>query len=408
VSGELHGSAEDIAPIGLGLALACIVMVALDLRPGLVSIGPILSAIRDEFGLSHTMAALLTSIPDVLLGLLALPAPWVARRFGRDRAIIAALVLLAAAMVVRALAPNTAVLLLATAGVGSGIAIAGSLIGAFIKASFPARAAFVMGIYATALSLGSTLSAALTGPVMRLSGGSWRLGAGIWALLGVTAILAWGIVARKSSASASSKAVPVIHALPWRNTTAWLVALYFAGVNLLFYALISWIAPLFQEAGLSVTKAGFLLASFTLAFTIASPIFGSLSKSEDRRLLLAIAAGLGAVGLLVMAIAPLSAPFLYIPVTAFGLGGSFTLGMTLPLDNTASPEEATAWNAFVYVIGYLIAAIGPLSVGGLRDLTGSFSAAVLLLLGVTVGMLALCPFLQPHAHKLTRDSAAPR
>jgi CP family cyanate transporter-like MFS transporter len=398
------GTPLPAAPLGLGLALACIVLIALDLRPGLVSIGPILPAIRSEFGLSHTMAALLTSIPDLLLGLLALPTPWLAQRFGRDRTIIAALMLLGVAMVARAAAPDTAALLLATAGVGAGIAVAGALIGAFIKASFPTKAAFVMGIYATSLSIGSTLSAALTGPAMRLSGGSWRIAAGVWALLSITAIAAWLVIIRKTPRPSADHASRARHNLPWRNHTAWLVALYFGGLNLLFYALISWIAPLFQEAGLSLTKAGLVLASFTAAFTLANPIFGSLSKSEDRRALLAIAAALAAIGLVVMTMAPLSAPFLYVPVTAFGLGGSFTLGMTLPLDNAGSPEEATAWNAFVYMIGYLIAAIGPLSVGVLRDVTGTFSAAVALLLIVAIGMMAISPFLQPHAHKLARKA----
>jgi hypothetical protein len=53
-------------------------------------------------------------------------------------------------------------------------------------------------------------------------------------------------------------------------------------------------------------------------------------------------------------------PFVFVPLCAFGLGGGFTLGMTLPLDNTHNVEEANVWNAFVPTVGYLIAAAGPL------------------------------------------------
>jgi CP family cyanate transporter-like MFS transporter len=45
--------------------------------------------------------------------------------------------------------------------------------------------------------------------------------------------------------------------------------------------------------------------------------------------------------------------------------------MTLPLDNTSTPEEANAWNAFVLMVGYVVAAFGPLTAGVLRDLSGN-------------------------------------
>jgi cyanate permease len=38
--------------LGLGAALTCIMLVDFDLRPGLVSMGPLLPAIRHDFGLS--------------------------------------------------------------------------------------------------------------------------------------------------------------------------------------------------------------------------------------------------------------------------------------------------------------------------------------------------------------------
>jgi CP family cyanate transporter-like MFS transporter len=106
--------------IAFPIAMTCIVLVAIDLRPGIVSTGPILPLIREEFGLSHTIASLLTAIPDLLMGALALPTPWLARRLGRDRVILGALALLFAATLGRAFAPSTAWLLLATAGVGAG------------------------------------------------------------------------------------------------------------------------------------------------------------------------------------------------------------------------------------------------------------------------------------------------
>ncbi len=384
--------------LGPGLAIAAILLVAIDLRPGIVSMGPLLPAIIGDFGLSHAAAALLTTIPDLLMGLLALPTPWLVRRYGRDPVLLLALLLLCASTLLRAFAPTVAWLLLTTTGVGAGIAVAGALIAGFVKAQFPTKAAAVMGLYATALSLGSTVSAGVSGPVAANVAGGWRTGAGLWSLLGIFAILGWLAVAlrqrRAGVRTARSNASPP--RVPFANRTAWLVALFFACDNFLFYAILSWTAPMFREYGLSPVAAGLVLASFTFSFMCANPVFGWLSRSEDRRGWLAACGLIAVAGLLLLAVAPTAAPFLAVPLCAFGLGGGFTLGMTLPLDNTDSVEEANVWNAFVLTVGYLIAAAGPLLVGTVRDLTGDFRPAMWLLLVVGGIMLLLCPFLRPH------------
>jgi CP family cyanate transporter-like MFS transporter len=84
-----------------------------------------------------------------------------------------------------------------------------------------------------------------------------------------------------------------------------------------------------------------------------------------------------------------------IPIGALGLGGAFTLCMTLPLDNTRSVEEANAWTAFSMTIGYVVAAAGPVCIGVLRDWTGNFTAPSWLLVFFAVLMLTLSPFMGP-------------
>ncbi|MBY4800831.1 hypothetical protein [Burkholderia cepacia] len=91
------GSGRRNNPLSLAVGLVCLVLIGVNLRPGIVSIGP-----------------LLPSIPDVLIGLLALPTPWLARRFGRDRVILAALFVLFAATLGRAFAGSVAQILLLT------------------------------------------------------------------------------------------------------------------------------------------------------------------------------------------------------------------------------------------------------------------------------------------------------
>jgi CP family cyanate transporter-like MFS transporter len=332
------------------------------------------------------------------MGLLALPTPWLARRFGRDRVILVALAVLCIATALRAFAGSIGLLFLSTAGVGAGIAVAGALIAGFVKASYPKQAALLMGVYATALALGSTVAAALTGP-LTLETASWRISAGFWALPVVIAFIAWLYIERRGRNAEQSKTSSAAHPMPLRNPTAWLIALFFACNNVIFYAYISWIAPMYVDFGRTPTSAGLILASFTLAFMLANPVFGLLSRNEDRRIALAVSSAIAFVGILATAIAPQAMPFVMVPVIAFGTGGAFTLGMTLPLDNTRSSAEANAWNAMVLLFAYVVAAAGPLLMGYLRDATGSFQPSLWLMAGVSLTMVALTPFLKPYLHK---------
>ncbi|MFY0590199.1 MFS transporter, partial [Burkholderia pseudomallei] len=62
--------------------LAAVVLVGLNLRPALASIGPLLDTIQRASGLSDSAASLLTTLPILLMGALGLVAPWLARRVG--------------------------------------------------------------------------------------------------------------------------------------------------------------------------------------------------------------------------------------------------------------------------------------------------------------------------------------
>ena len=378
--------------------IIAIILVAIDLRPGITAIGPVLPTIIDEFQLSHTVASLMTSIPDLLMGTLALPTPWLVRRFGINPVLQIALGILCIAMIARAFSPNTATLLGSTVGVGAGIAIAGALFGGLIKTRFATRVAFIMGLYTTAISIGSALSAGTTGWLAQTVGLGWRTSTGIWSIFGIVAMISWWFATRHEPkvVNTTAPATSIFAGLPFRNKTAWLIALYFAGVNFLFYSVLTWTAPMYQEIGLSAATAGLVLASFTIAFMFSSPLIGIFSKSTDRRVWLAGAAAVTAAGLIGLVAAPDALPFVWLPLCAIGLGAAFTLAMTLPLDNTHTADEANRWNAFNLTVGYLIAATGPLLTGYLRDVTGHFAVPFALLAGVALLMLAATPFLKPH------------
>jgi CP family cyanate transporter-like MFS transporter len=371
-----------------------IILIAMAASSSLISIGPAVGTIQHHFRLSHFSSGLLISIPDLLMGMLALPTPWLVERVGKTKLVIGALLLIAVATFFRISAQNFQTLLLSTVGVGAGIAIAGTLLSGFVKVDFPTRATFMMGIYTTSLSLGSTISSAGGTHVVKTS--SWLPEIGVWSIPAIIGFVIWVIITAREKKRLAVRSVKLNVQIPWKNGLAWRLALLFACVNLIFYSLITWAAPLYKEHGLSATSAGYLLGCFVFFFTMASPVFGTLSKSADRRHWLVIASLITILGLLMMAMLPGYLPFPGIAVTAIGLGGAFTLGMTLSQDHTSHVNETNAWTAFILTVGYPIAALGPLTLGALRDVTGSFSEPVLVLVVVSLLMLGLSVTLKPH------------
>ena len=75
------------------------------------------------------------------------------------------------------------------------------------------------------------------------------------------------------------------------------------------------------------------------------------------------------------------------------IGTIFPLMLTLPLDLARRPGDVGALAALMLLGGYLISAIGPLALGAARDLTGSFTLALWVLVVLSAALIGAClPF----------------
>ena len=70
-----------------GWLLMVVVGVALNLRPAIAAVPPLLDTIQSDLGLSATGAGLLTALPVVCMGLFAPAGAALARRVGREAAV---------------------------------------------------------------------------------------------------------------------------------------------------------------------------------------------------------------------------------------------------------------------------------------------------------------------------------
>ena len=74
-------------------------------------------------------------------------------------------------------------------------------------------------------------------------------------------------------------------------------------------------------------------------------------------------------------------------VLGVGQGASISLGLTLFVLRTRSAPVATELSGMAQTVGYLVAALGPVTVGTLHGVSGSWTASLLELLAICAVML---------------------
>ncbi|WP_311173418.1 CynX/NimT family MFS transporter [Halobellus ordinarius] len=375
------------------LVLAGILLVALNLRPAITSVSPVLEAIRADLGLSYTAASLLTTVPTVCMGVFAFLARPISRHTSSERTVFWGLILVALATFARIGSHRPTVLFATTLLLGVGLAIIQTLLPTLVNSYFPDRAAIVTGLYSAGLIAGAAIAAGLTAPLSSLLG-SWPAALATWGLLALVALAVWrpvtgGAPTRTETGNASERSV-------WRDPLSWYLTLYFGGNAVVYFSVLAWLPPRYVALGWSAQSAGLVLTVFTAAEFFGTLGFARLAEDRpDRRVPLGLTVVASAVGLGGVAALPLAAPWLWSIVGGLGVGGMFGLCLTLPVDYTSAGDVTAKVTSLVLGVGYLVGAGGPVAIGWLVDLLGGFALAFWALTGVCILLLVATSGLYP-------------
>lgn len=382
----------------LGLAAVALFVAAVNLRPAIAAVSPLMSTIRHDLGLSAAGASLLITLPTLAMGLFAPAASMVARRTGLHGGVNVGLLIVCLGTLARVFGGVTWLQLLCAFVVGGGIALTQTLLPAVVKARFSSRPGLVTGLYTAGLGLGGAVAAGVTAPLSDAFG-SWPVALGSWAVLAVAGILLWS-AARGSLDLGDASVVRKYSTtgLPWRSSTAWLVTAVSAGNSAFYYCELAWVAPLLSnDGGYSEAEAGYLLTamiSIQVVAMIAAPLI--LRERRDQRLGLAVTTVATAVGFLGLAVSPGgSLAWLWIVLIGVGHGGLFPLVLTLPVTMARDAAESGRISGMAFFVGYACAAAAPLLVGVLRDATGDFTLAFVMLAVLTAAMVLPIVALSP-------------
>jgi CP family cyanate transporter-like MFS transporter len=270
--------------------MLAIVLVALNLRPSMAAIGPLLSAIRSDIPLSFSLASLLTMLPVMAMGLAMFFGIGVSRRLGDQRTVMLSLLIIGVATFSRLFIDSAAELIVSAVMAGIGIALIQALMPALIKSRFPDHMALCMGLYVTSIMGGAALAASFAPSVM-LRTGSWRSALAVWATLTLLALVFWWSQ-RNSLSSPTMANAPKKYSF-FNNSRAWLLALFFGLGTASYTCVLAWLAPYYVEKGWSEQNAGLLLGFLTAMEVISGLVVPAIAnRSRDRRSVLTVLLGL--------------------------------------------------------------------------------------------------------------------
>jgi MFS transporter, CP family, cyanate transporter len=367
-------------------------LAGIDLRLTILAVPPLLPLIHRDLALDEKSVAVLSGLPLLLFGLMAVPGSLLIARIGARRALITGLLIVALASGLRGAGASAAVLFPMTFAMGAGVSIMQPALPALVGRWFPASVAPATAVYANGLLIGEVLGAGLTIPlILPLVAGSWEWSFALWAV----PVLLTALLMILGTAEVPSPTARRARWWPdWRDPRLWQLGLLQGGCSVLYFACNAFIPDYLHatqrsdlvNSCLTALNAGQLPASL-LILLFARRLAGRRGPY--------IAAGtiglLGLAGLLLSGASGMIAS-----AAAIGFCSAFVLILTLALPPLlAAPEDVHRLSAGMLAIGYTLSFIVPFVGGAIWDATGSPATAFLPgAVGATI-VLSLGAMLRP-------------
>lgn len=379
------------------LLLISILLIAATLRAPITAIGPLLEMIRDSFQLSRAEAGMLTTLPLLAFAALSPFVAILAREYGLERMLLAALLVIGGGILIRSTGSVWA-LYIGTWVIGSGIATANVLLPSLLKRDFPGKIITVTTFYVLAMTLVAALASAIAIPLAQTVGLGWSASLDLILLLPLLSLLFWIPQLKHRTRSIAGVTAPPHSSKVWHSPLAWQVAIYMGITCLVYYVAIAWLPAILADAHYSSAQAGSLHGLMQLSGAAPGIILlPLLPRLKDQRLVAFASPILGTLGLLGLAFYPAWAALW---VVLFGLGMSAALILSLAFVGLRSGnlQQAASLSAMAQSVGYLLAAIGPTLAGKLHDASGSWGLALGSCIGLCVVMAVIGGFAGRATH----------
>ncbi|MGJ6981533.1 CynX/NimT family MFS transporter [Aestuariimicrobium soli] len=374
-----------VARAGMLLALT---VLAFNLRPLASSVGPVLPQLQADVGLTGTTAGILTSLPTACFAVIGSVAPALARRFGLHRVIGTGIVAILVGGFTRTLVSDEASFLALSAVGLAGMALANVLAPSVVRRHFADHVGLVTAFYSLTLSIGVAISSGLTVPLAQELGG-WRGAFTVWCVPVLVSALAWLPALRHDRGHSERRATTgrgISLAALARTRLGWMLGVFFGFQSAQAYSIFGWLPSIYMAAGLSQTQAGAMLGICTgLGIPLAFLWPAYMGRNPRPMGLFVVVVAAAVAGYLGLLLAPATVPWLWAALIAVGTS-SFPMILALFGLRARTAEGTAALSGFAQTVGYCIAIGGPLTLGVVHQLTGTWFWPVLVLGLFTVPM----------------------
>ncbi|MDP9444301.1 MAG: MFS transporter [Actinomycetota bacterium] len=370
------------------LLVGGIVLLAVNLRPAVTSLGTVLEDVREGLALSGATAGLLTTLPVLCFATFGSLTPAAAHRFGMHRVVVASLLVMVTGLMGRALTDSPALFVVLSGLALAGMAAGNVLLPPLVKRHFPRRVSLVTAVYSTGLLGGAALPTLITIPAAEATG-TWRWALLLWGLTAAVALLPWLALLRHDVRHERGRSSTIAWSALVRTRLAWAMAGFFGLQSMLAYAQFGWVPQIYRDAGLSPAVAALMLGLVTVAgipLPLALPTL--VRRWPDQRPVVAILGACGAAGFAGLLASPTTLPWLWALLMGIG-GGAFPWLLTMLGLRTATGQGAAALSGFVQSVGYLLATLGPFLTGVLYDMTDGWTVPLVVLALLCVPQILL-------------------
>jgi CP family cyanate transporter-like MFS transporter len=357
--------------------IVAVVVAALCMRTPITAVGPVLTLIGTDTGLSNTLLGLLSALPLLAFSAVSPVVHGPVRRIGIERTVAWALAAIAVGSVFRTL-PGLAELWIGTALAGAGIAACNVLIPVVVRRDHPARVALMTAVFSASMGTAASLASGVSQPLSQLPG-SWRWSLGVWAVPAAAAAAVWLLRRPRTAPEPEpdrSDPDPV-----WRSLGAWRLTTVMGLQSTTFYIMVAWLPSVATSSGASDAAGGWYLFAYQAVGIVA----GLTVPAVLHRAGLALTGVLVSAPMVVACLGIIAVPAA-LPAWALlagvGSGSALVYALTRISLAARTSVHATRLSGMAQSVGYLLAASGPVVVGWLRDSTGSWTPALALVAAV--------------------------
>lgn len=365
-----------------------------------MSLAPLVAPVTRDLGMSHAEMGLVLGGWQLVYIATAAPCGAVTDRWGPRIGLLLSALFVAASGFLRAYSTDFWTLFAAVMvfGIGGPMVSIGApkLISLWFKG--PERG-MAMGIYITGPATGGIISFSLTNSVlMPLTGQDWRAVLMIFAGVALACGLLWVLISAHPAARAMERELKAqprepqlqVFATLLRQRSVQLVLLMAVGIFFFNHGLNNWLPELLRHSGMSAAEAG-IWASVPTAVGIAGALMIPRLATPERRFAiltcLFAAAGLASLLLLTGEITAMT-----VGMIAQGIARSSMMAVMVLLlveIKDIGPRYAGAASGLFFAAAEVGGVLGPLTLGAVYDVTGSFSSALVLLAIIMSSLMLL-------------------